>query len=434
MRVLRIYHGARSRHHRGRERAIARHGIELSLVLPSSWPGEGAEVSLGTETFVMLELPASRSGDVNRHVYSSRTDLVGALAQTNPHVVDIHEEPFSLSVRQWLAVVPPNVPVLMYTAQNVDKRLPPPFAAYERRAHRRVAALYPCSRQAAAVARGKGFTGIIDVLPLGIDPTHFVPGNQSQSDDEVTLALFGRLVPEKGIRDAIHVLARLHAKRPARLLIVGSGPEETIARQLARELGVADRLELETWLPLEAVSEAYRRAHVVLVPSKATATWTEQFGRVIVEAHASGAVVAGYASGSIPEVGQDAIVLAKEGDVDGLANAVIRVLADPPTFDALRARGIELSSERTWDKVAERQVALYERVLAGNEPRLNLPRSPRRRRALAREEFGPTAPTTAGFRPFALPILRKGGPIPAALGALIDAGAELKAALPAPTR
>ena len=44
----------------------------------------------------------------------------------------------------------------------------------------------------------------------------------------------------------------------------------------------------------------YRSTHVVLVPSVSTPTWVEQFGRVIVEAQASGAVVAGYASGAIP--------------------------------------------------------------------------------------------------------------------------------------
>jgi hypothetical protein len=139
--------------------------------------------------------------------------------------------------------------------------------------------------------------------------------------------------------------------------------------------------------------------------------------------------VAGYATGSIPEVGGDAAVLVDERDVEGLARAVVLLFEDPVVYEALRARGIELSAERTWDKVAERQVALYERVLAGDEPRKQLPRSPRRRRAIGREEFGPTAPTTAGVRPFALPILRNGGAIPDALGALIDATAELRASV-----
>ena len=88
----------------------------------------------------------------------------------------------------------------MYTAQNVDKRFPPPFAQYEQAAHRRVAALYPCSAQAASVARGKGFAGRLEVLPLGYDDELFTPGTQSLDDEELVLALVGRLVPEKGSR------------------------------------------------------------------------------------------------------------------------------------------------------------------------------------------------------------------------------------------
>ncbi len=114
----------------------------------------------------------------------------------------------------------------MYTAQNVDKRYPPPFAGYERPAHRRVAALYPCSRQAASVARGKGFTGLIEVIPLGYDPGVFIPGEQSVDDDELVLALAWPPRAGKGCPGRRRVLARLNAARPARLVIVGSGPEE----------------------------------------------------------------------------------------------------------------------------------------------------------------------------------------------------------------
>src|SRR6202043_4225790 len=93
------------------------------------------------------------------------------IAELKPNILDVHEEPFSVAARQWLAAAPADLPVVMYTAQNVDKRFPPPFAQYERAAHRRIVALYPCSAQAAAVARGKGFAGFIDVLPLGYDDT-----------------------------------------------------------------------------------------------------------------------------------------------------------------------------------------------------------------------------------------------------------------------
>jgi glycosyltransferase involved in cell wall biosynthesis len=427
--VLRVYHGGRNAAHRERERALVAAGVEVTLAVPASWSEGGSEAKLSSEGFRMVELPVTRPGDVNRHAYLRRDQLASLVRDVNPHVLDLHEEPFSVSARQWLAVAPPEHPVVMYTAQNVDKRYPPPFSAYERHAHRGVAALYPCSRQAASVARGKGFEGLIEVIPLGYDPRLFHAGEQSLDDDELLLALFGRLVPEKGIADAVHVLARVNTVRPARLILAGAGPEEGTARELASALGIADRVEIDRWRPAAELAEVYRRAHVVLVPSVATETWVEQFGRVIVEAHASGAVVAGYASGSIPEVAGDAAVLADVGDRAQLAGRVVALLADPSEYSRLRENGLALSRSRTWAQVAERQAELYRRVLAKDFEPVLLPRSPRERRALARAEFGPTAATTAGTQPFALPLLRRGGALPAAFGTVVDATAELAARL-----
>jgi glycosyltransferase involved in cell wall biosynthesis len=425
VRVLRVYHGGRNPAHRERERALRTFGIDVTLAVPRTWPEGNGESSLSAESFPIAELAVNRAGNVNRHAYSGRVKLERLIRSVDPDLLDVHEEPFSVAARQWLAAASPELPVVMYTAQNVDKRYPPPFSVYERRAHRRVSALYPCSRQAASVARGKRFDGLIDVIPLGYDPRLFPEGKQSLDDDELVLALFGRLVPEKGVRDAVRVLARVNAIRPSRLVLAGSGPEEVPARELAAALGVGDRLEVEPWRPAAELAEVYRRAHVVLVPSVATETWVEQFGRVIVEAHASGAVVAAYASGSIPEVAGDAAVLVDAGDTPQLADRLIELLDDPVEYARLRERGLALSRTRTWAQVAEQQAALYRRVWAGEAERQPLPRSPRKRRALARAEFGPTAATTAGNRPFALPLLRRGGAVPSALATIIDAGAEL---------
>ncbi len=245
----------------------------------------------------VIELDVRRPGDVNRHKYLDQADLSRVIADVQPDVLDIHEEPYSVAARQWLAAAPPELPVVMYTAQNIDKRLPPPFARYEQQAHRRVAALYPCSAQAASVARGKGFSGHIEVLPLGYDETVFRSGSQ-QADPEIVLSLVGRLVPEKGVLDAVRVLAAANATRPSRLLVVGQGPEEQTALDLAASLGIGDRLEILPWQPAEQLAAIYRRTHVVLVPSRPTETWVEQFGRVIIEvpAQASGAVVADTAA------------------------------------------------------------------------------------------------------------------------------------------
>jgi len=243
--------------------------------------------------------------------------------------------------------------------------------------------------------------------------------------------LAGRFVPEKGIIDAVRVLARVNASRPARLVLVGEGPMAEPARRVAASLGVGDRLSLTAWQPEAELAELYRSAHVLLIPSSATHTWVEQFGRVITEAQACGAVVAGYASGAIPEVAGDAGLLVTTGAAEELATAVVTLLADPDEWVRRRRLGRGQAAPRTWAAVADGHRALYEAV-QDRPGRLTLPRSPRARRALAVSEFGAPAEALGGRRPFALPLLRRGGRLSRAVGALIDAGATARAILRPP--
>jgi glycosyltransferase involved in cell wall biosynthesis len=428
LRVLRVYHGGRDASQRARDRALKAAGVEVVLIVPSAWPGD--ELDICDPELAVLELPVDRAGDVNRHRYKNPAGLNRLFSDIDPDVLDIHEEPFSVATSQLLMAAPTGLPTVLYTAQNIDKRFPPPFCSYERRAYRRAAALYPCSRQAAAVARGKGFTGLIDVLPLGYDPEIYMVGRQSLMDDDLRLGFVGRLVPEKGVWDALRVLAYLHKIRPTRLVAVGGGPEEAALRQLAAMLGVADRFDLVPWLAATELAEMYRQMHVVLVPSMATPTWAEQFGRVIVEAQASGAVVAGYASGAIPEVAGAPAILVSERAVEDLARCVAALVSDEDAYQERREGGLALARSRTWASIAERQANLYRRAQARGGAATSVSRPlPALCRAAARAEFGRTAPTPAGDRPFALPLLRRGGMAADLLARVIDAGASLRARL-----
>lgn len=428
IRVLRVYHAGRDRQHRGRERALDRAGIDVTLVVPTDWPEASAERDLSVEPFRIIEMPLRHGGEVNRHAYVGDAAIRRVVADTQPDVLDIHEEPVGVVARQWLAAAA-ELPVVMYTAQNVDKRFPPPFSRFEAAALRRVAGFYPCSRQAASVIRGKGFAGAIEVLPLGFDDALFQFGAQSLDNDEVVLMFAGRLVPEKGLDAAVFTLARVNAVCPARLIVPGSGPEVANARALASSLGVEDRLQITEWQSGAELASSYRAAHVVLVPSRSTDTWVEQFGRVIVEAQASGAVVVGYGSGAIPEVAGDAGIVVPPGDSERLADEVVRVLADPDEFARRREAGRLQAATRTWSAVASRQAALYRAVCDGHTAPLKIAKSPARRRADARAEFGPPASTTAGDHPFALPILRRGGVFARWLAAAIDVGQEMASRL-----
>jgi glycosyltransferase involved in cell wall biosynthesis len=401
-------------------------GADVTLVVPREWPDDGAQASLSPERFRVVELDVHRAGDVNRHVYRDGRAVRRLIDETQPDVVDIHEEPYSNVARQWLGASRGDLPFVMYAAQNIDKRFPPPFFSYERTALRRVTAFYPCSRQAGSVLRGKGFAGSIKVLPLGYDDAVFRLGAQSLGADEIVLMLVGRLIPEKGVEDAVRTLARAHAVRPSRLVVSGRGPDEFPARRLAESLGVADRVEFRGWQSALNLASDYRAAHLLLVPSRPT-TVAEQFGRVIVEAQASGAVVAGYACGAIPEVAGEAAAIVPLGDVEQLAERVSRLILDPEDFARRREAGQRQAGTRTWQAIAAEQMSLYSHACQGLGPTVDLPKSPRRRRQIASAEFGPTAWTAAGVRPFALPLLRRGGVVSRALGTVIDATTELAA-------
>jgi glycosyltransferase involved in cell wall biosynthesis len=418
-RVLRIYHAGRHRSHRARERALVAAGLDVVLVVPTQWPEAGSEPALTDEPFEIVELPVVRAGDVNRHRYADPAAIAAVVRRVQPDLVDLHEEPFSALTHQVLGALPAGLPTVGYTAQNLDKRYPPPFTSWERDAFGRLTALLPCSRQAASVARGRGFSGRIEVLPLGHDPAVFGPGEQQHSDDVFRLALAGRLVPEKGVADAVQVLAEVRRHRDARLVVVGTGPESARIPELASQWGVTGQVDLLPWVDEAALAEVYRDSHVVLIPSRATSRWVEQFGRGVVEAQACGAVVAGYASGTIPEVAAGGAWLAAEADSVGLARAVARLADDPVEWDGLRSRGLAAARGKQWDAVAGLQSAVY--VDAIRERPVAPRRASAAARADARAEFGAPAVTGDGQqRPFAVPGLRDQPRVGRVLGAVAD--------------
>jgi hypothetical protein len=147
---------------------------------------------------------------------------------------------------------------------------------------------------------------------------------------------------------------------------------------------------------------------------------------MIVEGQASGCVVVGYKSGSIPEVGGDAAVLVREGDVEDLAAAAALVLSDPDQFEARKQSGLALAQEKTWSKIAVNQVDFYRAALEAGPTPLGAG-SPRVLRQRAIEEFGRPAETLGQARPFALPYLRRPSALSRSVGRAMDALAEARA-------
>jgi glycosyltransferase involved in cell wall biosynthesis len=175
----------------------------------------------------------------------------------------------------------------------------------------------------------------------------------------------GRLVWEKGHQDVIRAVALLRRGLPsgpaieARLLIVGTGPEETRLRTYARELGLADAVEFRGFIPYEEMPGAYAQAACVVLASLPTWSWEEQFGMVLAEAMAAGTPVLASTSGAIPEVAADWAEYFSPGDWVALARALAERLSSQAR-DGERGSG---QVDYSIGAAAARLAAAYDEVL-----------------------------------------------------------------------
>ncbi len=238
-------------------------------------------------------------------------------------VIDIHEEPFALAtveVRLLRALRGQRAPYVLYTAQNLFKRYPIPFRWLERAALRGAAGVSACNTEAARIAELKGFAGRARVIPLGVDPQDSRRCRAGVGVDDCDGRVRGAPRPEKGIDVLLDAVARtplLHAR------FAGSGPLASSLATHARRRGIADRVTYTGVLSPAEVPAFYRSLDVLAVPSVPTARWTEQFGRVAVEAMASGVPVVSSDAGALPDVVGGAGIVVPHSDAAALADALL---------------------------------------------------------------------------------------------------------------
>jgi glycosyltransferase involved in cell wall biosynthesis/GT2 family glycosyltransferase len=360
LRVLRIAHHAPAPAWRERERALRRLGVDLTLISSKRWDAGGRRVALdpGEDSFVR------GAGTLGRHPSLFVIDPVPvwrALGR-RPDLIDLHEEPNALVTAEVLALRwlrRSRAPYVLYSAQNIEKRYPLPFRLIERLSLGGAAGAYVCNHDAAAILHAKGLAAGAVYLPLGVDVEAFAPAQRDLPSATPVVGYVGRLEEHKGV----HVLIEALVGRPWSLVIVGEGRERRALAELAASLGVADRVEFAGHASGPQLAERFRSFDVLAVPSIPTPNWREQFGRVAVEAMASGVPVVASESGALPDVIGGAGILVRPRHPAALADGIDRAL-EPETWTTLRARGLERAAEFSWERVAREHKELYERAVA----------------------------------------------------------------------
>jgi len=285
----------------------AAHGVDITVIVPETWAGDLPAPAIRFAPPVggapCAVLPVRRSGNGS---FFTLGGLPGLLRQLAPDLVLLDEEPWSLVAAQtlWAGV---RAPLIVYTKQNIVKRLPPPFSWIRSATYRRAAAAWAVGETTAEVLRATAFPGRVDIVPHGVDLAHFSPGRDETRRAAlglpgVVIGYAGRLVEEKGITDLLDAARRLAGQpgTPFTVLFVGAGPLAGAVEQAARELAGAVRL-----LPAVPHDEApglYQLCDIFVLPSRATPRWREQFGRVLVEAAAAALPIVAAGTGEIPHV------------------------------------------------------------------------------------------------------------------------------------
>jgi len=142
-------------------------------------------------------------------------------------------------------------------------------------------------------------------------------------DNERILVHLSNFRPVKRVIDCIEIFDRVRKQMPAKLLMIGDGPERSRAEWLAVEKGIHD--DVLFLGKQDRVHEKLAIADVMLLPSQ-----IESFGLAALEAMACEVVPIATNVGGLPEViesGRDGY-LCPVGDVDGMAQAAIELLAD----------------------------------------------------------------------------------------------------------
>jgi N-acetyl-alpha-D-glucosaminyl L-malate synthase BshA len=144
----------------------------------------------------------------------------------------------------------------------------------------------------------------------------------------------------KRIPDVIKIFYKIQQQIPAKLMMVGDGPEKAKAEQLCIELGIQDKVIF--FGNSHEIDQILSFSDLFLLPSE-----TESFGLAALEAMAWSVPVISSNSGGLPEVNFDGVsgYLSNVGDVDSMAENAIRILSDNKTLTKFKENALDIAKQ-----------------------------------------------------------------------------------------
>jgi N-acetyl-alpha-D-glucosaminyl L-malate synthase BshA len=144
----------------------------------------------------------------------------------------------------------------------------------------------------------------------------------------------------KRIPDVVKIFYKIQQQIPAKLMMVGDGPEKAKAEQLCEELGIQDKVIF--FGNSNEIDQILSYSDLFLLPSE-----TESFGLAALEAMAWSVPVISSNSGGLPEVNFDSIsgYLSAVGDIDNMADNAVKILKDDAVLAEFRTNALNVAKQ-----------------------------------------------------------------------------------------
>lgn len=345
--------------------------FEVTIGAPAQFQGSLRTISLEAEPehskIKLVSLPAYWTQKM--HLFFYQPKALNQLMSQDFDGAHFWEEPYIASGFQLCrAAQKKQIPYLFRTAQSLVKKYVFPFSYFEQKSIQGASQFIAGGHLVYQAMRDKGWSLPGEVVTLAVDTKAFKPFSPEEKTKRQKLlglpspviGYLGRLSEEKGCDLIMEVLTQIKS-RPWSFLALGSGPYREKLLAWADREGLRDRVKVML-VNHDEVPQFLPAMDVMIAPSQTRSFWKEQFGRMIVEAFASGVPVIGSDSGEIPRVIGEAGLVLPEADCKAWQEAIESFLEQPESFEGYVERGLARAHNYSAETIAEQYKAVYRRL------------------------------------------------------------------------
>jgi N-acetyl-alpha-D-glucosaminyl L-malate synthase BshA len=162
----------------------------------------------------------------------------------------------------------------------------------------------------------------------------------------------------KRVQDVVEVFRKVKAVIPAKLLLIGDGPERAGIEMMCRKLNLCE--DIRFLGKQEAIEEILSVCDLFIMPSE-----SESFGLAALEAMACQVPVISTNTGGLPELNIHGVTgfMSNVGDTDDMANKALKILKDNTVLQQFKQNALKRASEFDIHKILPRYEKYYHRIV-----------------------------------------------------------------------